>query len=359
MRAAYATAMGGDAPLDNLEVGELPTPRPGPGEALVRVEAASLNHHDLWTLRGQVGTPITFPRVLGCDAGVTVEAYGPDRPPGTPDPGTPAVLYPVVACRRCEACLSGDEALCREFGMLSDKVDGTLAEYVVLPAANVLPRPAHLSAAEAATLGTTYLTAYRMLFTRGRLRPGDSVLIQGASGGVATAAIQLARAAGLAVYVTSRDDGKRQAALAVGAHHAVETAGAGRRMLELTDGRGVDAVMETVGEPTWRESLRAVRAGGSIVVSGATGGANPPADLNRVFWRQIAIIGSTMGSRADMLGVVRMAEATGLRPILDETYPLAETRAGLERMAAGQHTGKIIITIEREPGTGIREPAGT
>jgi NADPH:quinone reductase-like Zn-dependent oxidoreductase len=345
MQAAYAKAMGGEAPLENLEVGELPPPEPGPGQALVRVEAVSLNHHDLWTLRGQVGTPITFPRILGCDAGGVVEAYGPDRPAGTPEPGSAVVLYPVIPCGTCEACLGPDESLCREFGMLSDKVDGTLGEYVVLPAANVLPRPAGLSAAEAASLGTTYLTAYRALFTRAGLRPGQSVLIQGASGGLSTAAIQLARAGGLRVYATSRDEAKRQRALDAGAHEALDTNGAGRAILQLTNGRGVDCVVDSVGEPTWRESLRAVRAGGSVVVPGATGGGNPPADLNRVFWRQLSIIGSSMGTRAEMLALIRMVEASGLRPILDETFPLAETRQAMERMQAGQHTGKIIVTV--------------
>ena len=169
--------------------------------------------------------------------------------------------------------------------------------------------------------------------------------MQGASGGLSTAAIQLARAAGLRVYVTSRDEAKREYALGIGAHAAVETAGAGRRVLELTGGRGVDAVIETVGEPTWRECLRAVRAGGSIIVAGAAGGANPPADLNRVFWRQLSIIGSTMGSRAEMLAMVRMVEAAELHPVLDRTFALAETRAALERMEAGGHTGKIIVNV--------------
>ena len=345
MRAAYATAMGGDRPLDNLEVGDRPRPEPGPGEALVRVEAVSLNYHDLWTLRGQVGTPISLPRILGVDAGAVVEAYGPGRPLGTSDPGTPVVLYPVIPCGRCEACLTLDASLCREFGMLSDKVDGTLAEYVVVPAANVLPRPAHLSAGEAASLGTTYLTAYRMLFTRAGLKPGASILIQGASGGVATAAIQLGRATGLRVYATSRDEAKREAARRLGAHEALETQGAGRRILELTGGRGVDCVLETVGEATWRESLRAVRAGGSIVVAGATAGANPPADLNRVFWRQISILGSSMGSRADMVGLVNLVEAAELHPVLDQTFALDETRAALERMEQGQHIGKIVVSL--------------
>lgn len=345
MRAAYAKAMGGDAPLDNLEVGELPQPEPGPGQVRVRVEAATLNHHDLFTLRGQVGTPITFPRILGCDAAGVAESYGPGQPAGAPEVGSAVVLYPVAPCGQCEACLTGDESLCREFGMLSDKVDGTLAEYVVLPATHVLPRPAHLSAAAAAALGTTYLTAYRALFTRAGLKPGDSLLVQGASGGLATAAIQLARVAGLTVYATSRDEGKRQRAVDAGAHEALATEGAGRAVLGLTGGRGVDCVLDSVGEATWRESLRAVRSGGSVVVPGATAGANPPADLNRVFWRQLSIVGSSMGSLAEMRALVRLVAATGLRPVLDETFPLTETRTALARMEAGQHTGKIVIAV--------------
>lgn len=343
MRAAYATALGGDAPLENLEVGERPGPGPGPGEALVRVRAVSLNHHDLWTLKGVVGTPIQLPRILGCEAAGVIEAYGPARPPGTPEPGSEVVLYPVIVSGPAP---DGDETLARDFGMLSDKIDGTLAEYVVLPATNVLPRPAGLSEAEAACLGTAYLTGYRMLFTRAGVRPGDRVLIPGAGGGVATALIQLAKAAGLSVIVTSRDAAKREAALKLGADHALETgSGVARAVMELTGGRGVDAVMETVGEPTWGQSLRAVRPGGAVVVSGATGGPNPSADLARVFWRQLRILGSTMGTRDEMLAVLRLVETAQIHPLIDRTYPLAETRAALARMAEGKHTGKIIVSV--------------
>lgn len=346
MRAAYAVRMGGEHPLENLEIGERPAPAPGPGEALVRVRAVSLNHHDLWTLRGVAGAPVQLPRILGCEAAGIVEAYGPQRPPGTPEPGSEVVLYPVVTCGRCAACLGPDPVLCREFGMLSDKIDGTLADHVVLPAANVIAKPPGLSTAETACLGTTFLTGYRMLFTRAGVRPGDSVLIPGAGGGMATALIQLAKATGLRVFVTSRDAGKREAALRLGADHALETgSGVARAVLELTDGRGVDAVMETVGEPTWGQSLRAVRPGGVVVVSGATGGPNPPADLARLFWRQISVVGSTMGTRDEFLAVLRLIETAGIHPLIDETFPLAETHAALARMDAGQHTGKIIVTV--------------
>lgn len=350
MRAAYAVRMGGEQPLENLEIGERPDPRPGPGEALVRVQAASLNHHDLWTLRGISGAPIELPRVLGCDAAGVVEAYGTERPVGTPDPGTEVILYPVVTCGKCPACLGPDETLCREFGMLSDRVDGTLARAVVLPASNVLPKPAYLSPEEAACLGTTYLTAYRMLFTRARVRPGDSILVPGAGGGVATALIQLGKAAGLTIFVTSRDEAKRKAALALGADYALETgSGVARAIARLSGGRGVDAVMETVGEPTWGQSLRALRPGGTIVVAGATGGTNPPADLARVFWRQLGILGSTMGTRDEMLAVLRFVEATQLRPVIDRVYPFPEVGEALARLAAGAQVGKIVIRVDAAP----------
>jgi NADPH:quinone reductase-like Zn-dependent oxidoreductase len=346
MRAAYAVKMGGEHPLDNLEVGERPHPEPGPGEALVRVQSVSLNHHDLWTLRGVVGAPVQLPRILGCEAAGVVEAYGPDRPAGTPDPGTEVVLYPVITCGRCAACLGPDATLCREFGMLSDAVDGTLAEYVVLPAVNVLSKPQFLSTDEAACLATTFLTGSRMLFTRGRLRPGHSVLIPGAGGGVATALIQMAKAAGLTVFVTSRDATKREAALQLGADHALETGGGvARAVLDLTGGRGVDAVMETVGEPTWAQSLRATRPGGAIVVSGATGGANPPADLARVFWRQLAVVGSTMGTREEMLAVLRFMEAARIHPLIDQVFPFDRVRDAFVRLEAGRHTGKIVVRV--------------
>jgi len=347
MLAAYAAASGGDDPLANLRVGDRPAPRPRSGWAVVRVEAASLNYHDLWTLRGVSSQPIVPPQILGGDAAGVVEEYGPDRPEETPDPGSPVVVHSVISCGHCGACRNGEELFCSSLTLLSEgPYPGTLAELVEVPARNLVPRPEGLDAVAAACLPTAYLTAYRMLFTRAALHPGATVLVQGASGGVATASVLLAGAAGIAVIVTSRDPAKRRAALDLGALAALpadrDTA---REVRRLTGGRGADAVIETVGEPTWEVSLRSVRAGGSIVVAGATGGADPPARLRRVFWEQIAILGSTMGTRAELERLVALCATSGLRPLVDRTLPLGSAPEAFARLAAGEQMGKIVLTM--------------
>lgn len=348
MQAAYAISLDKTRdPLANLELGERPTPAPGPGQALVDVQSVSLNHHDLWTLKGVVGAPVTLPRILGCEASGIVTAYGPDAPEGVPPIGSAVVLYPIVTCGKCLACLGGAPLFCRKFGMLSDIIDGSFAEHVVLPAQNVFPRPAYLSSAEAACLGVTFLTAYRMLFTRASLRPGDSVLVQGAAGGLTSAAIQLAHAAGVTVFTTSRDSAKREFAQRLGADHVLESSpAAAKQVLALTNGLGVDAVIESVGEPTWKESMRAVRPGGSIIVAGATGGPNPPADLNRVFWRQLSIIGSTMGTRAEFQTLLRFLAQAHIHPAIDRAYPLSALPQAFAQMQSGSLFGKIVINVQ-------------
>lgn len=344
MLAAYATRVGGDDPLANLEVGELARPDPPSGWALLRSEAVSLNHHDLWTLKGVGAPPQDLPRILGCDVAGLVEAYGPGTPPSLP-PGTPAVAHAVITCGVCDACRGPDETYCRHFALLSEgPYQGTLAQYCLVPAGNLFPIPPGLTAAEAACLPTAYLTAYRMLFTKARLQPGSSVLIQGAGGGLATAAQSLALAAGLRVVVSSRSERKRQRALARGAHHVV----AGGReavsaVMELTGGEGVDAVIESVGEPTWATSLRSLRRGGAVVVAGATAGADPPADLRRVFWRQLQILGSTMGTRAEFQALLRLTQAAGVHPVIDSVVPLREAASGFARLAAGETQGKLVV----------------
>ncbi len=345
MLAVYASAAGGDDPLANLAVGDLPEPSPRPGWATVRVRAASLNHHDLWTLRGVSSAPVTPPQILGCDAAGEVAAYGGDPEPSTPGIGARVVVYPIVTCGHCSACLADEPLGCRSFLMLSEgTLAGGLAEYVAIPASNLVPLPAQVSFADAACLPTAYLTAYRALFVRAGLRPGMSVLIQGASGGVATACILLGRLAGLTVYATSRDEAKRALAVDLGAEAAFpverETA---RAVIGATGGIGVDAVVDTVGEPTWDLSLRAVRPGGVVVVPGSTGGPNPPAQLNRIFFRSITVAGTTMGTRGELRRLVDLCATGALRPLIGSTHPLRDAPAAFAEMAAGDLRGKIIL----------------
>ena len=347
MLAAYASAVGGDDPLANLTVGELPKPEPKPGWALVKVRAASLNHHDLWTLRGVSSAPVTPPQILGCDAAGEVAAYGGDAPAGAPALGSRVVVYPITSCGHCAACLSDEPLACRDFRMLSEApLAGGLAEYVEIPSENLVPLPEPVSFADAACLPTAYLTAYRALFTRAALRPGMSVLVQGASGGVATACILLCRLAGITVYATSRDEAKRALAVDLGAEAAFplerETT---RAIIGATGGIGVDAVIDTVGEPTWDLSLKAVRPGGTVVVPGATGGPNPPAQLNRIFYRSITIAGTTMGTRGELRRLVDLCATGALRPLIGSTHALADAATAFGEMARGDLRGKIVLEV--------------
>ena len=318
MFAITAAATSPDDPLAGLDLGERPEPEPPPGWEVVEVRAASLNHHDVWTLRGVGIDPDRLPIVLGCDAA------------GTTADGREVVVHAVIADAD-----GTDETLAADRSILSEQYDGTFADRVVVPARNLVDKPASLTFEEAACLPTAWLTAYRMLFTRAGLRPGQRVLIQGAGGGVSTAAVLLARAAGLHVTVTSRDAGKLEGALALGAHAAVPS---GERLTNR-----VDAVVETVGEATWSHSLKALEPGGVVVVAGATSGFNPPADLARVYFRQLEVVGSTMGTRAELLRLIRMLDATGVRPPVDEVFALTDGKAAFERMLDGEVFGKLVL----------------
>jgi len=321
MFAVYADKFSFDNPLSGLVVGERPDPVPPEGWATVTVKATSLNHHDLWTLRGVGLKADRLPMVLGCDAA------------GLDEDGNEVVVHAVISTPGW----SGDETFDPGRSLLSELHQGTFAEKVIVPRANLVPKPESLSFAEAACLPTAWLTAYRMLFTQGRLKPGDTVLVQGAGGGVATALISLARAAGLTVLATSRDEKKRQRALEIGAHEVFES---GARLPVK-----VDAVMETVGKATWSHSIRSLRPGGKIVISGTTSGPKvDDAELTRIFFLQLSVIGSTMGTRQELAALVNMLHATGTRPLIDHTIDLADAREGFEAMASGDVFGKIVFT---------------
>jgi NADPH:quinone reductase-like Zn-dependent oxidoreductase len=322
MFAVTAARFDADNPISGLELGEHAEPAVPDGWAIMTVKAASLNHHDLWTLRG-VGLPADrLPMILGCDAA------------GVDDEGREVVVHAVIADA---AAGGGDETLDPGRSLLSERYQGTFAERLAVPRRNLIPKPAALSFEEAACLPTAYLTAFRMLFGRAGVGPGATVLVQGAGGGVATALILLGRAAGYRMWATSRSEAKRAQALELGADQVFE---AGARLPER-----VDAVMETVGEATWAHSLRALKPGGRIVICGATSGSMPAADLSRVFFLQLSVVGSTMGSRDELARLVTFCEQTGARPKIDRAMPLTQARDGFEAMLAGDLFGKLVFTL--------------
>jgi NADPH:quinone reductase-like Zn-dependent oxidoreductase len=322
MLAAFVSTPSPEDPLSVLEIGDRPEPEPREGWTTVQVKAVSLNHHDLFSLRG-VGLPQErMPMILGTDAA------------GLDEDGNEVVVHGVVVGT---PGWTGDETLDPKRTLFSELHQGTMAEQVLVPRRNVLPKPAELSFAEAACLPTAWLTAYRMLFVKSGLRPGQTVLVQGASGGVATALIVLGKAAGLRVWVTGRSEEKRSAALALGADQAFES---GARVPERVDG-----VMETVGEATWSHSVKSLKPGGVIVTSGATTGFNPGAELNRVFFTQLSVIGATMGTRDELADLIAMCRTSGIRPQIDVELPLTDAREGFARMLEGRTNGKIVFTL--------------
>lgn len=321
MRAVFASATSRDDPLGGLEIGERPEPETPEGWVDVDVRAVSLNHHDLWSLRG-VGLPEDrLPMILGCDAA------------GVDAAGNEVVVHAVISDPDWRA----DETLDPKRSLLSERYQGAMAEKVTVPRRNLLPKPPELSFEEAACLPTAWLTAYRMLFTRGGVTPGSTVLVQGAGGGVGTAAIVLASSMGARVWATARTEEKREQAKQLGADEAFES---GARLPER-----VDVVLETIGEATWKHSIRSLKPGGTLVVSGATTGDSPPAELSRVFFLQLSVVGSTMGTRDELERLIRLCAEKDVRPLIDRTLPLAQAREGFEAMLAGSFIGKIVFTL--------------
>ncbi len=319
MRAAYAASLSGDSPLAGLVVGDIDPPAAPEGFTRVRVVASSLNHHDLWSLRGVGLAEERLPMVLGCDAA------------GIDDDGNDVIVHGVMSSPDWR----GDETLDPRRTLLSERHPGTMADHVWVPERNLVPKPAELSFEEAACLPTAWLTAYRMLFTVSPAVPGSTILVQGAGGGVASALIALASAAGFRVWATSRSGAKRDRALELGAEQVFD---AGEKLPER-----VEVVFDSVGEATWAHSLKALVPGGTVVTCGATSGPAPSADLNRVFFLQLRILGSTMGTREELVRLTRFLVATGVRPVIDAVLPLEDAQEGFRRMLEGDVFGKIVF----------------
>lgn len=343
MKAVLLSRHGGN---EVLSVGTLPDPAPGPGEVLVKLSAAALNRLDLFVRNGIPGVPVPFPHVPGADGCGVVEALG----PGVAGlaAGERVVLQPGLSCGVCEFCRDGETSLCVGYEILGEHRAGTLAERVVVPARNVWKAPARLSDEEAAAFPLAAMTAWRMLVTRAALRPGESVLIHGIGGGVSAYALQVARLAGASLVIaTSGSEEKLERSRALGAdvvldYRAVDV---GKKVRELTGKRGVDVVIDSVGAATWRASLTAAAKKGRIVTCGATSGPNPEEEIRVIFWKQLSILGSTMGTDGEFRALLAAVEKGLVEPVVDAVFPLEEVRAAYERLESGAGFGKVVVRV--------------
>ncbi|HXV85275.1 MAG TPA: zinc-binding dehydrogenase [Gemmatimonadales bacterium] len=347
-----AVVLRGHGDLDQVGVADVPAPAlREPGDVLVRIRAAALNHLDLWTIRGLPGLTLRFPHVLGGDGAGTVEAAGADV--RTVSVGQRVLINPGVACYRCEFCHQGEHSLCESFRLLGEHLPGTLAEFVVVPEQNVAPIPSPpaphpaITWAEAAAFPLVTLTAWRMLVTRARVRPGECVVVWGVGGGVSGTAVRIAKLMGAFVVATSSSDEKLEAASAWGAdvtlnYQQVDVA---REVRALTGKRGADVIVDNVGEATWEQSLRMLGRQGRLVTCGATTGPKVMTDVRRLFWYQHTILGSTMGNAAEFREILQLLGQGRLRPVVDSRFPFERAVNALERLSAGRQTGKIVVDL--------------
>jgi NADPH:quinone reductase-like Zn-dependent oxidoreductase len=342
MKAMVMRAHGGP---EVLEMAEVPDPVAEPGRVVVRVRAVALNHLDIWVRAGWPGLLLDMPHILGSDVAGVVEAVGPGLENTGIAPGMEVVLNPGLSCGRCEECLAGRDTLCRRYAILGEHTAGGYAEKVSVPAANVLPKPRDMSFEQAACIPLVFLTAWHALVARAQLKPGETVLIHAAGSGVGSAGIQIARLLGARVIVTAGSKEKCEKALALGANHAIdyEKTDFLREVQALTGRRGVDVVFEHTGKVTWERSLLALVSGGRLVTVGATTGFDATTDLRHVFYRQLSVLGSTMGSKAELFQVLRFVGERRLHPVLDRVLPLAEARKAQELLVRREQFGKVVL----------------
>ncbi len=342
MKAAIIRDYGGP---EMVSVGDIPEPQVNPGQVLVGIRSASLNHLDIWVRNGN-RFDLSMPHVLGSDGAGVIEAVV-EGVTGV-NVGDEVLISPGLGCGRCEFCQQGQLSLCESFGIVGASCPGTFAERVAVPAGNVVAKPPELSFSEAAALPVAYVTAWRMLMTRAELTPGETVLIHGIGGGVALAALQLAKLVSAEVIVTSSSDEKLAKAVDLGADHTInyaKTADLTKSVRDLTKGRGVDLAVDAVGAATWSVNLYALRRGGRAVHCGITTGAMADADIQAIYWNQLTIMGSTYGSMDDLRQLLRTVTVSGLRPVIDSTWSLEDFPKAQQRMEAGLQFGKIVLEV--------------
>jgi NADPH:quinone reductase-like Zn-dependent oxidoreductase len=345
MNALAITAHGG---MDKVQYMEVERPQIGPREVLIATRAAALNHLDIWVRNGLPGAKLAMPHVLGADgAGVVAEVGAEVR---TVKVGDRVLINPGLSCQACEFCYAGEHSLCVRFGIVGETCPGTFAEYFKVPQENVYPVPEGLSWAEAAAFPLVYLTAWRMLISKAAIKPGEDILILGIGGGVSTAALQIAKAVGLRAFVTSSSDEKLQKAKNLGADVLInyKTQDFAREVRDLTQRRGVDVVVDSVGGDSYVKSLACLVKGGRLVTCGATAGPRPQTDLQRIFWNQLSVFGSTMGNMREFGEMLNFVRRRGLKPVIDQVFPLAEGARAMARLEAGQQFGKIVLAASAD-----------
>ncbi len=343
MKAAVIHNHGG---LECVTIDDVPEPKAGEGEVMLDVRSAALNHLDIWVRKGRPGLSLNMPHVLGSDGAGVVAELGPNT--HGINIGDEVIVNPGLSCGYCESCRRGQQSECVSFGIVGMSRPGTFAEKVAVPSRNVFAKPSHLSFDEAAALPLSYQTAWRMLMSRARFRTGETVLINGIGGGVALAALQLAKLAGAEVIVTSSSDEKLSKAQAIGADHTINyktVADLIGTVKEITGGRGVDIVVDSVGAATWSNNFKVVRKGGRIVLCGVTSGPETTTNLQALYWNQLTVMGSTMGSDEDVRQLLRAVETAKLKPVVDSSHPLEEIRAAMGRMEAAEQFGKIVVRV--------------
>jgi NADPH:quinone reductase-like Zn-dependent oxidoreductase len=343
MKAVFINAHGGN---EVVEVREGERPQRQPGEVLVRMEAGTLNQVDLYMRDSGAGITHQLPQIMGVDGAGVIEEV--DETETLLSPNQRVVLFPGITCKRCEFCQRGESSLCIEIQFLGEHRNGTFAQWISVPAENAFPMPRHMSFLQASAMGVNYLTAWRMLFTKAQLKPWETVLVFGIGGGVSLAAMQLAKSIGARVIVTSREDIKLERALEMGADKAINSISSdvAKTVLGHTGGRGVDVVIENVGEAVWSSAMKSLVRGGRLVTCGATSGDQPPADLRRLFIRQLQIFGSTGGNHSEFKELLSFVERKGLVPVIDSEFTIDYIHDALNRLASDQKMGKIGLNLQ-------------
>lgn len=331
--------------IDNLKVLKLPEPELKKGEVLLKLKASALNHLDLFVLKGWKGLDLKFPHICGADGTGVVVGLG-EGVEGFKE-GDEVVINPGISCMKCPFCFKGEHSLCRDFGILGEHFPGTFAEYISVPFYNIEKAPPHLTEEERASFPLTFLTSYRMLFTKGKIKAGDRILIHGVSSGVSLASLTFSKISGCIVIITSSKDEALLKAKEMGADFIInyKNENVFKRVMEITNGEGVDIVIDSVGKDTWLTSLRSVKKGGKVITCGATSGPDPQEEIRLIFWKQIEIYGSTMSSISEFREMVNLVKEKRLKPVIDSIFPLEEGKLAYKKLEEGKQFGKIVLKI--------------